>query len=170
MNESPSESIAPKETGAIKSSPKTASFPAKFESLDDVRDFVGHEAHASGLDGAAVYAVQMAVDEAFSNIVEHAYGEGSREDVVCICQATDFGLIVSLRDYGQPFNPLGVPDPDLESDLEDRQIGGLGLYFMRQLMDEVNFTFVPKSKTERAHNVLTMVKRKGNKKNTGGST
>ena len=60
-----------------------------------------------------------------------------------------------LRDYGRPFDPASVPEPDLHASLEDRRGSGLGLYFMRQLMDKVHFEFTPDS-----GNVLTMVKRK----------
>ena len=64
--------------------------------------------------------------------------------------------IVTLRDHGRRFDPASVPEPDLHSDLEDRDIGGLGLYFVRKLMDEVCFEFIPGS-----GNLVTMVKRKG---------
>jgi serine/threonine-protein kinase RsbW len=65
------------------------------------------------------------------------------------------GLTVILRDYGRPFNPTSVPEPDLYASLEDRKIRGLGLYFIRQLMDQVRFEF-----TADSGNVLTMIKRK----------
>ena len=97
----------------------------------------------------------MAVDEACCNIIEHAYGGEGRGDVECSCRVNDEGLTVTLRDRGRPFDPSGVPEPDLQADLEDRDVGGLGLYFMRKLMDEVRFEFTPG-----AGNALTMVKRK----------
>ena len=52
--------------------------------------------------------------------------------------ASDF--IVTIRDRGKPFDPSSVPPPDLEADLDKRRVGGLGIYFMRKLMDEVNYT------------------------------
>jgi anti-sigma regulatory factor (Ser/Thr protein kinase) len=133
---------------------------ARFENLDQVRDFVGEQAENYGLEPAAVYAVQLAVDEAFSNIIEHAYGGESDEKVECSTQATRNELIITLRDCGRPFNPESVPAPDLEADLEDREIGGLGLYFIRQLMDDVEFTFVHDPEQNKACNLLRMVKRK----------
>ena len=133
---------------------------ARFESLDRVRDFVGEQAEQSGLEPAAVYAVQLAVDEAFSNIIEHAYGGESDEKVECTTQVTRNELIITLLDCGNPFNPESVPDPDLEAALEEREIGGLGLYFIRQLMDDVEFTFVHDSEKNKACNLLRMVKRK----------
>ncbi len=135
-------------------------FPAVFTSLDEVRSFVANEAELYGLASREVYAVQLAVDEAFTNIVEHAYGGESQEKIECTCQITEEGLIITLRDCGKQFNPLEVPDPNLEADLEEREIGGLGLFFMRQLMDEVSFTFIPQSGDKAGCNLLRMVKRK----------
>lgn len=135
-------------------------FPAVFKSLDEVRSFVAEEAELYGLSSREVYAVQLAVDEAFTNIVEHAFGGECQEKIECTCQITDEGLVITLCDCGKQFNPLEIPDPNLEADLEEREIGGLGLYFMRQLMDEVSFTFIPQSGDRLGCNMLRMVKRK----------
>lgn len=139
---------------------KSLTLEARFENLDRVRDFVGEQAEEFGLDDSAVYAVQLAVDEAFSNIVEHAFGGECEEEVECTCQFSPDGLIITLLDCGEPFNPLEVAPPDLASNLEDRQVGGLGLYFMRRLMDEISFTFIPGPQGQPGCNFLKMVKRK----------
>jgi serine/threonine-protein kinase RsbW len=107
-----------------------------------------------------VYAVQLAVDEAFSNIIEHAYGGESEEKISCACQIIEGGLEVMLRDCGLPFDPSAVPEPDLEAALEQREIGGLGYFFIRQLMDEVDFSFNYDADTGRRCNILRMVKLK----------
>jgi len=133
---------------------------AQFENLEWVREFVGRAAIDSGLKPSAVYAVQLAVDEAFSNIIEHAYGGECLENVQCSCQITDEALVVMLRDCGQSFKPGKVPTPDLNADLNSRKIGGLGLYFMRQLMDDVDFVFTIDPDTGRPCNILRMVKHK----------
>jgi serine/threonine-protein kinase RsbW len=135
--------------------PKTATFPARLDSLAAIGEFVTHAAEAAGLDARAVYAVQLAADEACSNIIKHAYGGEGRGDIECTCMANKNGLTVILRDYGRPFDPTSVPEPDLCSNLEDRKLGGLGFYLIHQLMDKVRFEFTPDS-----GNVLTMVKRK----------
>ncbi|MBN1147288.1 MAG: ATP-binding protein [Anaerolineales bacterium] len=133
---------------------------ARFENLDCVREFVGQAAQECGLDATAIYQVQLAVDEAFTNIVEHAYGGECDENIQCTCQASDEGLSVTLRDCGRAFDPSNVPDPDLEAALQERQVGGLGVYFIRQLMDEVEFKFDASPDTGRACNTLRMFKRK----------
>jgi serine/threonine-protein kinase RsbW len=149
--------------GALRSearSTRSATFPASFESLDEVRNYVAELARAQGFEQADIYAVQLAVDEAFTNIIEHAYGGESQEVIECTCQADEQCLTITLLDYGEPFDPSDIPEPDLDSNLEERQVGGLGLYFMNQLMDEVQFTFVPQTKDGKGYNVLKMVKRK----------
>ena len=132
---------------------RTLTFPGRFDSLAAIGELVTRAAEDAGLDARAAYAVQMAVDEACTNIIEYAYGGEGRGDIECTCRIEEDGLTVILRDYGRPFDPDCVPEPDLKACLEDRKVGGLGLYFMRQLMDELRFEF-----TEDSGNVLTMVK------------
>lgn len=134
---------------------QTLTFPGRFDSLAAICKFVTRAAEAAGLDAGAVYAVQLAVDEACSNIVEHAYGGAGQGDIECTCRADDGELTVILRDHGRPFDPAGVPKPDIHASLDERTGGGLGFYFMRQLMDDVHFESTPD-----AGNMLTMVKRR----------
>jgi len=134
---------------------QTTTFPGRFDSLRRISEFVARFAGAAGLEPKVIYAVEMAVDEACTNIIEHAYGGEGRGDIECTCQVSSDGLTVRLRDYGRPFDPSSVPEPDINAGLDERREGGLGLYLIRKLMDEVRFEFTPDS-----GNVLTMVKRK----------
>ena len=139
---------------------RQAVYTAQFENLDDIRVFVGEAARDSGLESAEIYAVQLAVDEASSNIIEHAYGGESHELIECICIIAPGSLSVTLKDCGCHFDPSQVGDPDLTSDIEARRPGGLGMYFIRQLMDEVTFTIVPGQGDGKDCNILTMIKRR----------
>ena len=129
-------------------------FPGRFDSLAAISELVTRAAEATGLGARAVYAVQLAVDEACSNIIEHAYGGAGHGDIECTCRINDDGLTVVLRDHGCPFDPTSVPEPSLHVCLEDCKGSGLGLHFMRKLMDEVHFALTDSG------NVLTMVKRR----------
>ena len=132
---------------------QTATFPGEFASLAAIENFVSPAAEAAGFDARAVYSVTMAVDEACTNIIEHAYqGEGGGP-IECTYQIHPDRFTVILRDFGAPFDPTIVPPPDLEASLLDRDVGGLGVHFMRNLMDAIRFEFTPDS-----GNVLTMVK------------
>lgn len=134
---------------------KTATFPGRFESLAAISAFVVAAAEAAGFKEMDVYAIQTAVDEACSNIIDHAYRGEEIGDIQVSCGMTHAGFKVVLHDHGQPFSPETIPDPDLASGLEERKIRGLGLYFIRKLMDEVDFQF-----SHDHGNTLTMVKHK----------
>jgi len=145
----------------------TLAVPAQFKNLKKIRGFVKKFAREAGFNEAESYKIQLAVDEACSNIIEHAYAGENIGDIECGCEYNDKELIIQLVDYGQSFNPERIATPDLDSSLEDRKIGGLGLYFIRQLMDEVTFTIIPKNEpstnpgyVNRPGNVLVMVKRR----------
>jgi anti-sigma regulatory factor (Ser/Thr protein kinase) len=87
-----------------------------------------------------VFEVQTAVDEACTNIINYAYsGKGGMITLTCERQDDDF--VVTIRDNGKPFDPASVSLPDLEADLDKRKIGGLGLYLMKKLMDDVSYSF-----------------------------
>ena len=136
-------------------STETKTFSGRFENLAKITDFVIRAARSAGLDQAALYAVEMAVDEACANIIQHAYGGEGKGDIECTCQIGADELTVTLRDDGSPFDPSGVPEPDVNAPLEERDEGGLGLYLIRKVMDEVHFEFSTDS-----GNTLTLVKRK----------
>ena len=130
--------------------------PGRFESLAQVADFVRLALQDAGWNEDDAFRVQMAVDEACSNVIEHAYGEDAQGRIDVTCCIQDQGdLLVSIHDTGKAFDPAAVPEPPVGADLENLPEGGLGLYFMRKLMDKVTFHF-----DEHEGNVLTMVKRR----------
>lgn len=130
-------------------------FAAKFDFLDEIREFVGEIARTGGFGEKDVYNIQLATDEAASNIIEHAY-EGIPNGVLDLsCGMESDTIKIILIDYGLPFDPSTIPMPDLKADLSDRKIGGLGIFLMRKLMDEVHYDPRPDKS-----NVLTMIKRK----------
>ena len=141
--------------------PQGITLSAQFKNLEELRNFVGRHAVAYKLNEKQVYQVQLAVDEAFTNIVEHAYGGECQEKIKCTCRITDQGLEITMQDCGNTFKPAEIPDPDLHADLEEREVGGLGLFFIRQLMDEVEFVFITETEPVRECNLLRMVKRRG---------
>ena len=96
----------------------------RFENLATIADFVIQAAQASGLDEKAVFEVQMAVDEACTNIIQHGYGGEGRGDIALRCELADGDSVVTIRDHGRPFHPEAVPPPDLTSSLAERREGG----------------------------------------------
>lgn len=136
---------------------QTVQFAAKFEFLDEIREFVGEIARTGGFSDRDVYNIQLATDEAASNIIEHAY-EGVSDGLLEIsCGVNGSDITIILVDHGEPFDPSEVPAPDLKADLSERKIGGLGIFLMRKLMDEVRYHAEPRKN----RNTLTMIKRRG---------
>jgi anti-sigma regulatory factor (Ser/Thr protein kinase) len=134
---------------------KTVQFAAKFEYLDEIREFVGAVAREGGFSDKDVYNIQLATDEAASNIIEHAYEHVADGVLELSCGVRDDLITIILIDHGESFDPSEIPLPDLKADLSDRKIGGLGIFLMRKLMDEVHYEAKPDKS-----NVLTMTKRK----------
>jgi len=134
---------------------KTVQFTAKFEHLDEIREFVGAIARDSGFSDKDVYNIQLATDEAASNIIEHAYEKVPNGILELSCGVRDNQITIVLTDRGESFDPSEIPLPDLKADLSNRKIGGLGIFLMRKLMDEVHY----EAKSDQS-NILTMTKRK----------
>jgi serine/threonine-protein kinase RsbW len=120
--------------------------------LTHVAEFVEKACEQAGVTPAAQFDIQLAVEEACCNVIEHAYeGDGGKFSVRFETRGPD--VVITVCDWGRPFNPNEVASPDLGVPLEERPVGGLGLHLMRQLMDEVRFTF------SETGNQLEMVKR-----------
>lgn len=125
--------------------------PALFENLALIGEFIVSVARRAGLDDKSVFNVQLACDEACTNIIEHAYADESGP-IRISCVLGDDSLEIRIHDTGRPFDPAAVQKPDLDAPLDRREAGGLGLYFMRSVMDDVRFEF------DESGNRLTMVK------------
>ena len=130
--------------------------PGTLDSLAKISDFITDATTRAGLDDHAAWQVQLAVDEAATNIIQHGYEDAARGDIELAWYLDADQLVVTLRDYGRRFNPDDVPAPDITSPLEERQAGGLGLYIMSRLMDSVRFDF-----DDAQGNLLTMAKHIG---------
>lgn len=137
----------------------TVVFPGFYTCLASIAEVSRLAAQEAGLDDKNCYCVEAAVDEACSNIIEHAYGgEGIGEIIFC-WQVDDRSLTITLEDHGNPFNPASIPDPKINAPLKERMGHGLGMFFMRKYMDEVHYVQLPDT-----GNLLTLVKYR-NKKN-----
>jgi anti-sigma regulatory factor (Ser/Thr protein kinase) len=123
--------------------------------LSVLAEFAARAATDAGLDDQFRQRIELAMDEACSNIIEHAYC-GAAGKILAMAEIQPMRqLTLRLVDSGNPFQPLDVPKYDPERVLEHDRIGGLGLFLMRKVMDEVSFEFgVPG-----VGNRLTMIKR-----------
>ena len=116
-----------------------------------VEDFAQEQAWPPDL----VFQVKLVLEELGVNIVNHGHDDGARHEIeIEIASAAD-ALTIEIADDGRPFDPLTeAPEPDLESAIEDRPIGGLGVHLVRTMMDEARY------RREEGKNRLTLVKRR----------
>ena len=127
--------------------------PSQTDNLELIRNFVTGVANKVGFGNDDVSKIELAVDEACTNVIEHAYS-GQEGMIVLVLELLGDDLIINIRDWGKPFDPDSVTPPDLEAELEERKIGGLGIHLMKKLMDEVSYSF-----DAQIGNTLTMRKR-----------
>jgi anti-sigma regulatory factor (Ser/Thr protein kinase) len=115
--------------------------PGTLESLASIRDYVAAAAELAGLDERRSYRLRLAVDEIATNIVVHGYEEpGVAGDIEVRAQWSDGRLEIDLADWAALFDPLNRPRPDqLSVSLEDKPIGGLGIYLAIQNVDEFRY-------------------------------
>ncbi len=124
--------------------------------LGAIRAFV-----ARGLEsvdcGSATDAFVLAVDEVCANLAEHTSADGQTGPVCIRVRRTGLDAIIVVEDSGRPFHPASAPAPDLDTDWPDRRVGGLGWFFVRQMVDDINYETVttPRGPINR----LTLTKR-----------
>jgi serine/threonine-protein kinase RsbW len=127
--------------------------PGRYDQIQVICKFVSAGARQAGLGADAVFHMELCCDEASTNIIEHAYGAEDVGEITVTYEISDKTFTVTLHDDGHPFDPDDVPKPTFppaENDSSDAalgdimkslKIGGLGIHFMRELMDDVHFSF-----------------------------
>ncbi len=87
-----------------------------------------------------VPGIQVAVDEACTNIIKYSYPEQAGS-ITITTNVQENTLVLVIRDNGKPFDPGTVLPPDMDASVDKRKIGGLGIYFMKKFMDDVTYSF-----------------------------
>jgi anti-sigma regulatory factor (Ser/Thr protein kinase) len=133
----------------------TLRVPNRVEELPAVSEAVEALGQEEGWAPEVSYAVVLALEEVATNVVRHGGGEEGTSEIEIEVVSTDTEARVEVRDRGKPFDPFhDAPEPDVDAALEDRKIGGLGVHFVRVLMDEASY------RREGGRNHVTMVKRR----------
>lgn len=115
---------------------------ANLENLSVISSVVSEAMEQAQIDAAIIPKVLLAVDEACTNIVLYAYPE-RKGYIRLACWLNHDDFVISIEDKGKPFNPCSVPPPKVDVNLDDRTVGGLGIYFMRKFMDEISYKYAP---------------------------
>jgi anti-sigma regulatory factor (Ser/Thr protein kinase) len=123
---------------------------SKLENLAVIGEFIEGTMLKFGLDAKKVFSAQLAIDEACSNIINYGYRDKSGQ-IEIVCQKEGKKISIILKDEGTPFDPNTVKMPDVKASAEDRDIGGLGVFFIKKFMDEFHYEYKDNK------NILTMV-------------
>jgi serine/threonine-protein kinase RsbW len=128
--------------------------PSSTENLAMIRDFVGSIGERAGMSPADKLKLELAVDEACANVIEHAYGTDDTREVTVKATLDSDAVQIEIVDTGRGFDPATVEQANIEQLANRKQSGGMGLRLIRSVMDEVHYQIVPGQKNE-----LRMVKR-----------
>ncbi len=132
---------------------RTLTIPAERERLDEVQQFVEEALDRLSCPAETRIQIQIAVEELFVNIASYAYAPGEGPAVIrCREEYDPPALTIEFRDRGKPFDPLSKTDADVTLSAGERQIGGLGIYMVKNSMDDVRYAY------ENGENILTIRK------------
>jgi anti-sigma regulatory factor (Ser/Thr protein kinase) len=124
---------------------------AAIENLGEFMSFVRTFSAKCGFDSEKIKKLELAAEEALVNIFNYAYPEGGGQVELGCSFDKDGRLVMRICDEGVPFDGLSRSDPDTESGIEDRKIGGLGIFFIKKMADEVHYD------RSDGTNILTMI-------------
>lgn len=124
---------------------------ALISKLDDVLSFIETPLRDYGASVKNITTINIAVEEIYVNIAHYAYGTEGGQVNICF-SIKDGKATIVFTDFGVKYNPLEREDPDITLSVEDRPIGGLGIFMVKKTMDEVAYRY------ENDSNIFTMVK------------
>ena len=127
--------------------------PNDVKAIPQLASFVEEVAERYGADLSVTMSLNLALEEAVVNVMNYAYPQDTFGEINITASFSDNTLIFTISDAGTPFDPTKVSDPDTSLSATDRPIGGLGIHLVRQIMDEVSYTY------ENNHNILTIKKK-----------
>ena len=134
---------------------KDLTLDAVIENIDPVTDFVNDELEKLGCPPKARIQIDVAIDELFGNIARYAYSEpGGKATVRFDYDPETCAVTISFIDSGEPFDPLSRDDPDVTLSIDQRRIGGLGIFVVKKSMDSVEYEYTGGCNVLRIRKVL----------------
>lgn len=122
--------------------------PSQTDDLEVIRNFVANIAKKVGFDGDDVNKIELAVDEACTNVIEHAYQRDENQNIDVAIKIDYQKFMVVVTDRGKSFKMEEIELPDMKNYLAEIRVGGLGIYLMKKLMDEVDYHSEPGIRNE----------------------
>ena len=108
---------------------------------------------SNALSPDIAYAVNLSIDEILTNTISYGYDDEEPHRIDIVVRLESDEMVIVIADDSRAFDPTATPDPDLEASLEERDVGGLGLFLVHQMMDRVQYERVDE------RNVVTLTKR-----------
>lgn len=107
----------------------------------------------NNIEPCYIFNINLSLDELITNTISYGYDDNKEHEIIIDICLAESEIVVQVRDDGKPFNPLDTPDPDLGLELDQRPAGGLGIYLVRTMMDQVEY------ERRGNQNIITMRKR-----------
>lgn len=122
----------------------TLVLPNRLEHIGQIGDGVREFFRAQELDSGAAMHLTLALDELATNAIQYGFEPGAEltAAVRITLHRQDDAVVAVMEDRGRPFDPFSVPEPDMSADIDGRAIGGLGVHFVRQFVDEAEYEYV----------------------------
>ncbi len=115
----------------------TLRLPAKTESLERLRVFVLEWINQCGISAQTRLEIDLVLEELLTNVIHYAYPDEPGDVEVGCAMESPNRLCLTMQDWGVPFNPLVCAEPAFYADVEDRKVGGLGIYLVRHIADRI---------------------------------
>ncbi len=124
----------------------------ELEQINLLAEYIETIAEEANIDPSMTMSINLALEEAVTNVILYAYPEGKKGEIIIDAHVSDHELTFIIMDKGVAFDPTQKEDADITLGVEERPIGGLGIFLVKQLMDHVNYKRIEES------NILTMSK------------
>jgi len=128
--------------------------PSRLEEIPKISAELELCMQSMGFSDDQILDLQLAVEEAITNVIKHGY-DGTSGTIAVRCTALDDEIAIEISDSAPAFDPLSVPEPDTSADIDQRGIGGLGIFLIRRVTDSATYRY------EQEKNILTLTKKKG---------
>lgn len=127
--------------------------PARVENLEELIDFLIATLKAAGIPEKVISDIHLIADEGCTNIINYSYPAGPVGDIELTSTVAEGMVRLTIRDWGTPFDPIKIAEPDLSLDIDKRPIGGLGVFLMKKFSDRLEY------RRENDSNLLTIIKK-----------
>jgi serine/threonine-protein kinase RsbW len=124
----------------------------RIEELSSLAEQIDYLSEEWEISPALAMNINLVIEEAVSNIIFYAFNENGKHEIKISILLENNRLIIKIKDDGIPFNPLAQQQPDINLPAEERPVGGLGIFLISQIMDEMNY------ERNKSENILTLNK------------